>query len=258
MTIYFKKMTEKVRTFVAILIQFFSKRKHLISFKAPVNTNASLIVRKISSDPTSTEAIRIVKSDGMNINADSNPDGSSTLFIQGTPRQGEEGIRAICGLFIEKLNQLGQNWSNITVTANVGSKSETGIDCKAFNDENETLEIQVVRALSNPEIYRQLALTRKASQSYNQAFDNAKIIMSTINKKCGRISQRDRISITLVLDSTETPTLVFKDTIRFFRKKYGAEAKKLGFRNIWIVGPTVDLVEKLDFTEEELISMNLI
>jgi hypothetical protein len=62
-------------------------------------------------------------------------------------------------------------------------------------------------------------------------------ILEAINKKRTRSDRR----IILALDATDSPTPALRRVVEAFRSAHGREAAEIGFEQIWIVGPIVDL-----------------
>jgi hypothetical protein len=60
-----------------------------------------------------------------------------------------------------------------------------------------------------------------------------------------KITRADR-KIVLALDATDSPRAYFRPVVDEVRIQYGEWAIHVGFREIWIVGPSAALVNRLD------------
>jgi hypothetical protein len=52
--------------------------------------------------------------------------------------------------------------------------------------------------------------------------------------------------IMLALDATDSPRAAVRPVVNAFRTQYGAWAAGVGFQEIWVVGPVIALVTRLD------------
>ena len=52
--------------------------------------------------------------------------------------------------------------------------------------------------------------------------------------------------VVLAVNAIRTPAFAFKDVVAAFRKFHADDARSLGFLEVWICGPTEDLIFRLD------------
>ena len=56
-------------------------------------------------------------------------------------------------------------------------------------------------------------------------------------------AQRDEV---LALNAIRTPWAVSRFVVETFRQRYGEQARRLGFKEMWVVGWSETLTERLD------------
>ena len=108
-----------------------------------------LVGRKLSTD--GTEAIRVSDSQKRSSATDLDTSGQLSYSIEGVSPRGESDTLDVCRTLIQRLNMSGGQWGAPTVP----DGPEGGIDCVA-NDGQQALYIQVTRAVSKQDIWRQL------------------------------------------------------------------------------------------------------
>ncbi len=168
--------------------------------------------------------------------------------LEGNSPQGEQDTLKVCQILLNVLNQNGGNWSNPKM-------SDRGVDCVSENLKNssEILEIQVVRASTNPELWKSLA---NKGQINNERISTSEIvseIKKSIETKSNErtIPSNIRQSITLALDANRLSAYTLDKVVKKFHEKYAKEVISLGFKSIWIVGPREELTHRLDILPEE-------
>jgi len=50
----------------------------------------------------------------------------------------------------------------------------------------------------------------------------------------------------LALDATDSPRAALRSVVEMFREQYGEWTAGVGFQEVWVVGPVIDLVNRLD------------
>jgi hypothetical protein len=183
------------------------------------------------------EAVRISGPRGRAASGDVLSDTSATQEISGPPApQGEEGRLDTANLLVERLRELGQDWSQPYEV------DFADIDCRADGDRG-FLDIQVVRA-DKSDTWRTLSRTGRASKAASPAI-LADALLEVARKKA-RLPAAQLGNLLLAIDARDTPVFAMGGTIDSFRQRHLDQVARLGFRAVWVVGPTVALVARLD------------
>jgi hypothetical protein len=194
----------------------------------------------------SGEAIRINDSKGESVTADQEDDGSVHFGVKGTTRQGESGNLEVCRILIDRLNRDGERWEE-PIASSGDSRKEDGVDCKAY-DGDRVLNVQITRAHRHPDLWRDLARFHKVTVPPTTADNAADDLLCAITEKASNkiVTPGQRQELVLALDATQTPIHVFQDVVRSFLRRHGSWARGLGFRGIWVIGPTAEITFRLD------------
>jgi hypothetical protein len=145
---------------------------------------------------------------------------------------------------VEWLNRDVRVWQPATdVSSDEGPGVLAGVDCVALAaDGSRQLHIQVVRAEADPLYWKDLRSKGTAERTAG-AQSAADDLRAVIERKAARIPPRDRPSITLALDSMDTPGYALA-AVPAFWWSHLEWAAALGFQSIWLVAPA--LVQRLD------------
>ena len=176
---------------------------------------------------------------GRSTNATLQPDDKLDFSIKGISPRGEENTISVCEILKQRLNQAGANYTTV-------SPGNGPVDCilASTNNPNECLEIQVVNAITNQDLWKQLNLTGSSTRSLTLE-EICTELHNSIMLKANHIPQSIRKSLILALDATLLPGLCFDKIIHFFQEKEGVWAG-FGFLSIWLVGPNPRLTGRLD------------
>jgi hypothetical protein len=147
----------------------------------------------------------------------------------------------VCKLIIQKLNLDGSTWGEPVLGDGV-------VDCEAkdMNDPRQRLQVQVVRAITDQKLWKQLNTQGTVQESSVDPYSLGSHIRNTIKKKAEAIPKSVRKGLALVLDATLLPGIAFDDVIEEFLSQDSAWAGSLGFEGIWLIGPVNELVRQLD------------
>jgi len=174
-------------------------------------------------------------------------DGHVERSVSGrlSPKQDRELQAAT--LLVERLNRdgakWGQPWSCDASRAKTG-EHEDGVDCCSSDPEGSRLNMQVVTPETNETgLWKELQTKGSARRSDPDESPTHDAIMAAIRSK-ETLTGQERI--TLVLDAHDAVHYAFRNVVTKFREKYRTQLELLGWQSIWIVGPTVDLVHRLD------------
>ena len=134
----------------------------------------------------------------------------------------------------------GGKWDQPCMTAAL----HTDAQCTQTDGQPGTLNIQVVRAQSNSKYWHGVSKTggSEGSAAPTQMADE---LRDAISKKESRIPEGARPDLVLVLSALDSPAHAFDDVITVFRSSHGEWASRLGFEQIWVVGPSLLLTHRV-------------
>ena len=179
--------------------------------------------------------------DGRSTAATLNPEAGLKFSVAGSSPQGEEDTIEACRVLAQRLRLDDASWSD--------PEPATGqLDCVIrHSDQKRTVNIQVVRAIVDPSLWRMLNLTGAVFREI-PVTEAVTAIKNGVELKASdrKIPSKDRGAITLVLDATRLPGLAFHDVVDRFRAVHGSWISELGFSAVWLVGPTSSLASRVD------------
>ena len=196
-----------------------------------------LVARKISSD--GSEAIRVVDGQRQSVTADLTSYGEACYEVAGRSRQNEEGVLEICQILARRLrHDNGKVGEPRRATG-----PERGVDCEIPTPE-EILQVQITRPAS-PDFWQSLNCNATAKRSISSA-DAADDLLALVEAKARKTSPSDRAQILLALDATETAVHAMPSVVQTVQERRGSDISRQGFKAVWIVGPSDDLVFRID------------
>jgi len=196
-----------------------------------------VVVRKISSD--GSDAIRVADDQRQSVTADLNSDGGARYEVTGRSRQNEEGVLEVCQILAQRLRRdNGRVGEPRRATGR-----ERGIDCE-IPIQDEVLEVQVTRPATR-DFWQTLNRDATAERSISST-DAAGDLLTLVEAKARKASLTDRARIVLALDATETAVHAMPSVAQAVRERRGGEIARHGFKAVWIVGPSDDLVFRVD------------
>jgi hypothetical protein len=192
----------------------------------------------VSHYPDGSEEI-VVGSEGFR----SSSDGRRQDF-QGRAAQGETDVLQVCRSLRAALERGGERWGRFEKPT-----TPTDVDAIATNDKDQTLQVQVTQVeraawnLLAPD--RPVSLQRTVNElvAAIRAAVDAKGDPSPKRRKGIPRAQRKRLL--LALDAIRSPGYVHEPVVAAFLDQYREWAASLGFRAIWLVGPTAELTHQL-------------
>lgn len=194
--------------------------------------NQRVTVRKLAVD--GSEAVQMADSKGRSAEADVELDGSVRYAVTGTSPQNEDGVDDVCTILMQRLNQKGGRWTDL--------QTGTGDVDRVARDGQQTLAMQVTRAATR--IWQTLGTTGRVDVGATIEILAAEM-WAAIQKKSDRIPPKQRPGLVLVLDARETAAQSFPVVVAAFRKRFGEKLRLLGFKDVWLVGPTHELTSRL-------------
>ncbi len=98
------------------------------------------------------------------------------------------------------------------------------------DEPSRKLEMQVVRAIVDPDMWRELNRCQRVEESQVPCANLADSMKDAIEKKASdrRIPRRIRPSLTLVLDATRLPVLGFDSVVADYRNRFAGWTTSLG------------------------------
>jgi hypothetical protein len=186
--------------------------------------------------------------DGISV---SDADGTAAVDIQdgtmtratttGVPSNNEDGSLATGRTLARRLNQDGATWGEVyEVKARIGG----GVDCEAKDtgDPSRLLKIQVTRAEGDGVFWTRLRQEALAELPTSTVDEVVARVWNAISKK--RLHARpDEV---LALNAIRTPWAVTRPVVDTFRQRHGEAARRLGFNEVWVVGWSEAMTERLD------------
>lgn len=185
---------------------------------------------------------------GLASTADRHQDGSVSFALDGDSPQGEEDTLASCRILVEALNLAGADWGE--------PREDDGVvDCCAHDrrDDRTLLSIQVVRAIVDQNLWRQLNNAGEVERNRVEIGQLVTHLKEAIESKANDrvIPKASRHGLTLALDATRLPGVAFNAVAEAVRLQLGAWIVGLGFAGVWLVGPTATLTSRLDVARSE-------
>jgi hypothetical protein len=179
---------------------------------------------------------------GRAAHGDLNASGSLDHGLIGSPSKGEDGTLETCRMLVSILNEPLAQW----ILPVALSDSLAHIDCRAesIDAQQPPLDIQVVRAMTDPEFWAQMAIHRKGERTEDVKI-GADYLHAAIVLKAARIPSPSRSGIVLALNAIDAPALGFDAVVASFVLTYGEWARQQGFAEIWVVGPNRQLTHQL-------------
>lgn len=168
-------------------------------------------------------------------------DAAEEFFVGGKPPRNEEDALGACQILVHALNQTGDTWGKVIVPDQTNTSD---IDAHTSDEHGHTLEMQVVRVVTDQRLWKDLHMLNEA-HGENDMPHLVKTIEAAINKKASKLAPAQKKKLTLVLDCTRTPVFSFHAVAQAFRAQSPIAADAAGFSSIWAVGPAVDLATRL-------------
>lgn len=207
-----------------------------LMLSAAVATSASMTGYKPPG--SSGESVRVARGgeDRRVAGADVDRLGELSDHIEGRASAKDSSELRAAAVLVGHLNARGARWGSPTLYCG----EEIGVDAVAA-DGAERLQIQV----TTPERsgWAWLAKQHQLERSAPDTSDAVNAIKVAIEDKT-LFSELE--VIVLALDATDSPRYALGAVVNAFRVRHGAWAKSVGYQEIWLVGPVVELVHRLD------------
>jgi hypothetical protein len=169
--------------------------------------------------------------------------GSITLHATGPSPTNEAGSWETCERFVRALNGRGASWSRPT-------RGEKDVDCHSETCDGAKLLMQVIRASSDEQFWKEMN-TAGSVTVHSSATGMADEMIAGVSKKSAKYPSDQRRNMILLLDAARTPSHTFQRVLDVFRTQHGDTCRAAGFAEVWVVGPSDILVERLDYLPKD-------
>lgn len=160
-----------------------------------------------------------------------------TVRLQGRPQEGENNVALAVSHVINRLNAAGAQWGGVSLSPR-DSKAERGVDAVAHGPGGSTLDLQVVSAEQG--VQGELARKGQVKKTLTVAAAADALLGSIMSKRLA--AHPDTV---LVLDDTNVGQFMLDRILEAFRERHAAEAAAVGFKAIWLAGPTAEQTVRL-------------
>lgn len=187
------------------------------------------------ADGPFSQAIRVTDSQGWTAFADASIPDRAVSATQGVPSLNEDLTLESARLLVAHLNSLGANWGDV--------KQLPGgpADCEA-RDGKEVLLIQVTRAETEGSFWKTVSRTGHVETPPADPPAWADALWKSVERKRTRAHE----DVVLAVNAIRTPVYILGAVVTDFRRRYAESARAVGFRELWIVGPSSEYVYRLD------------
>jgi len=202
-----------------------------------VTTGEGLTLR--AKGPT-TDGIRTSDSRGWDAAADIRDGVLEMASASGIKSEGEHLTLDTAEILARRLNSNGDTWA---APKRLGLND--GDDCEALDTRGPhwrypPLRVQVTRP-KMPDGFWQ-GITEGSSVPPGRAQNLARALWDAIEDKRPSKPQ----NVILAINAIRTPWFIQIEIVEAFRRQHSHDARQVGFREIWVVGPTETLTERLD------------
>lgn len=175
---------------------------------------------------------------GLQSSAEADDQGRIKLTATGPSPKNEEDSHQICVRLVESLNSRGADWCE-------PFEGTRDVDWCSTNSAGDSLQMQVVRASNNSELWQKINEEGSATVEWNDS-TVAQELFDVVQMKADKYPPAQRKSLVLVIDAARTPSHTFQKVLDVFRDQYLRLSRDCGFAQIWLVGAQKSLVERLD------------
>ncbi|MFF7953982.1 hypothetical protein [Streptomyces griseorubiginosus] len=174
--------------------------------------------------------------DGHDTSVETVPADAVDVRVGRRPTKAESELRT-AQILVRRLNQDGAQWAPPQLT-NPSARDERGIDCEASGPKGLRLRIQVTTP--EREAWREIGRGAQFRATVSkQALVEALRVAIEVKRT------RSDADIHLALDAVHAPAHALRSVAETFVNQYVGWAQGVGFQEIWLVGPSVLLVQRL-------------
>jgi hypothetical protein len=190
--------------------------------------------------PDGTEKISVSAGDESWGSASVSVGEDQTQDFHGEVAQNEDDVLQVCRTLRSELNVQGGRWSRFR-----SAPGETS-DVDAIADDESggpPMHVQVTRVERGA--WAILAREKKPRLHLTKA-ELADGIRSAVELKTGKYPPAQRAQLVLALDACRSPAYAMAEVVEIFRLAHQEWLDELGYRAVWLVGPTGALTTQLD------------
>lgn len=158
--------------------------------------------------------------------------------FHGRPAQGEEDVLQVCRSLRAALQREGEAWDSFSLPPS----SQDDVDAIAQDGTGGVLRVQVTRV--EHAAWERLARDRQATLQRTIG-ERVADIRAAVESKSKRYPPAQRSKLLLALDAIRSPGHVHDAVVEAFLRDHGQWAAAVGYRAIWLVGPTAALTRQL-------------
>ena len=166
-----------------------------------------------------------------------NTDGTIHLQLRGLCPRNEQDSDIVCSMLVTAM----ATPNRVIQLHGPGDQD----DDFALMINGTPIGVQVVRALTDPHFWVQLARAGEVSELNVPVAQAVSVLKTAIEHKL-RIPPRQRPRLILLLDAYRLPALVLGPVTNAFKRQYASWVKSLGFYSVYVVGPETAFVAQLD------------
>lgn len=209
-----------------------------VALVARLSTSATIVAHKPPSDQTG-ESVRIERGGDDPRVAGADVHGLRGLSDEVEGRASPKALSELrtATILVEYLNSQGAQWESPNLYA---GKREVGVDAVAQSGASRLL-IQVTTR--EREIWRRTAREGRVERADPDVSTAVEAIRAAIDDKKLFSEIGD---VVLALDGTDSPRYALQVVTDQFRDRHATWAMAIGYKEIWMVGPSADLVHRLD------------
>ena len=161
--------------------------------------------------------------------------------LSGATPTNETGTLETCAYLIAALNRGRIIWGRPVAAADHDDADAVSSPVSGIG---EQLRIQVVRAHLDSAFWREVSVHRSGSMSRTSE-ELAEALKAPIELKARQLPQVQRKNLVLAISAIHTPGYVMGEVVEIFQHAHGDWATSIGFKQIWLVGPGVNLTHRL-------------
>jgi hypothetical protein len=174
--------------------------------------------------------------DGLRSRTERLEDGRYATELSGTPVRGENDSLLASKVLVQAMNRRGADWLEPVIA----DAADSSIDCLAQSaTSGRRVLIQVVRAISDSSLYRQLA-----QQTAYRAVATVETLIAhlaaSVDFKEKALGKIERASLVLALDANRLPAFSMTEVRTAVTDQLPTIVAETGFKEVWLVGTIVE------------------